>query len=110
MSIKNKLMSLAVGSMVMLGTSTAFAEGFVKVECNGNCSNITLGQVCDKYRASSVPVAISCDDTATPGNGSSSACGTGLGRCTPWGTAFRSDPVSAYCADGTGNDVVVTCK
>lgn len=99
-----------VGSFLALAAAPAFAEGSVKVECQGNCATITLGQVCDKFGAGTNPVSISCDDTATPGSGTNTACGTGAGRCTSFGSIVRGDLVSAYCTDGGGNDVVVTCK
>jgi hypothetical protein len=101
-------MTAMVGSLLAITATSALAEGFVKVECNGNCSNVNLGQICDKYALNSVPVAVGCDDTAWPGSGGSSACGGST--CTPWGAVFRSDPLGAYCADGAFNDAVVTCK
>lgn len=106
-----KLVSMAamVGSFMAISAGPAFAEGSIKVECWGNCANVNLGQVCDKYIVNSNPVAIACDDTATPGSGSTTACGSGP-TCTSYGTIIRSDLVSAYCVDGGGNDVVVTCK
>ena len=100
--------SIIVGSL-LTSAGPAFAEGAVKFECGlPGCSATTLGQVCDSYTTNSIPVAIACDDTATPGNGGQVACGGGT--CTPWGAMLRTDPVGAYCAAGFGNDVVVTCR
>jgi hypothetical protein len=99
--------SIVVGSL-LASAGPAFAEGSVKFECGLNCSTTSLGQVCDTYSSGSVPVAISCDDVATPGSGGAVACGGGT--CTPYGAIIRSDTVGAYCAPGFGNDVVVTCR
>lgn len=88
--------------------TAAFAEGAVKVECYGRCDLVNLGQVCDTYSLNSTPVAVACDDTAV-GNGTNYSCGAGL-TCRPWGSLYRGDPLSAYCDDGPGLDVVVTCK
>jgi hypothetical protein len=101
-------MTAMVGSFLALAAGPAFAEGAVKVECWGNCGNVNLGQVCDKYSAGSNPVAIACDDTASPGSGWSSACGGST--CVAYGGLVRTDALSAYCVDGGGNDVVVTCR
>ena len=101
---------LAAVAMTVIGAApAALAEGAVKVECWGNCARVNLGQVCDKYIVNSLPVAIACDDTATPGSGWSSTCGNGA-TCTAYGVMLRSDYLSAYCADGGGNDAVVTCR
>ena len=88
--------------------SAAFAEGAVKVECNGACNLVSVGQVCDTFSLNSTPVAISCDDTAF-GSGVTVSCGNGR-VCRPFGTLVRSDLVSAYCDDGGGFDAVVTCR
>ncbi len=102
--------ALAAGVLMATGTfQVAFAEGAVKVECWGNCARVNLGQVCDTYLVNSLPIAIACDDTATPGSGWTRTCGNGA-TCTPYGGIYRSDSVSAYCADGGGNDVIVSCK
>lgn len=85
----------------------AFAEGSVKVECQGRCDLITVGQACDAFSVGSTPVAIACDDTAV-GAGTSLACG--LGQCRGFGSLVRGDRISDYCADGPGFDVVVTCR
>jgi hypothetical protein len=110
MHLKNRQLSFAVivGTLSALA-APAFAEGAVKVECWGNCASVNLGQVCDTYEANSVPVAIACDDTADPGAGSRGLCG-GWSTCTPFGAIVRADLLSAYCADGGGNDVIVTCR
>jgi hypothetical protein len=101
-------MTAMVGSLLAISAGSALAEGAVKVECWGNCGNVNLGQICDKYAVNSVPVAIACDDTASPGSGSASTCGGST--CVSYGALVRSDLASAYCVDGGGNDVVVTCK
>jgi hypothetical protein len=103
-------MALMVSLPLVLASVPALAEsyGAVKVECWGNCSLVNLGQVCDRYSTGSIPIAVSCDDTATPGAGWSSGCG-GV-TCTAYGTLYRSDLLSAYCADGGGNDALIACR
>lgn len=109
---QKRLRSMMIGSFVALVASPVLAEsyGAVKVECWGNCSSITVGQVCDNFAPNSLPIAVACDDTATPGSGSRVPCGSSRGSCTPWGSVVRSDPVSGYCADGTNNDAVISCR
>jgi hypothetical protein len=106
-----RIAALMVGLPLVLASAPALAEsyGAVKVECWGNCSLVNLGQVCDKYATGSIPIAVSCDDTASPGSGWASGCGNGA-TCTPYGSLYRSDLLSAYCADGGGNDAVVACR
>jgi len=101
-------MTAMVGSLLALSAGSAFAEAAIKLECWGNCNNVTLGQVCNTWISGRLPVAISCDDTASPGSGTATACGGST--CYPWGSMLTSDPVGAYCTDGGGNDVIVTCK
>ena len=108
-----KLMSkkqLAIGTLLLISSSSTLyaAQGAIKVECWGNCDRVTVGQVCDSYSVNSIPIAIACDDVADPGRGSRVACGNGA-TCTPYGSIYRSDLVGAYCKDGGGNDVIVTC-
>jgi hypothetical protein len=100
-------------SLCALGTlwaasGNAHAAGSVKLECHGNCYNVTVGAVCDTYLPNSQPVAIACDDTATPGT-SFGSVPCGYGTCRPYGGLVRSDRVGDYCSDGSGNDVIVTC-
>ncbi|WP_437831026.1 hypothetical protein [Sorangium sp. So ce1153] len=106
-----RVVALMISSSVGLASLPALAEsyGAVKVECWGNCSLVMLGEVCDKYVAGSIPVAVACDDTASPGSGVSSTCGSGA-TCTSYGPVVRSDLLSAYCADGGGNDAVISCR
>jgi hypothetical protein len=94
---------------IAIAPVAAFAEGSVKVECNGRCDLVTVGQVCDSFSVNSIPVAIACDDTAV-GAGTSVACGGGSVVCRPFGSIFRSDRVSDYCDDGGGFDAVITCR
>ena len=106
--IKNVLAASAMLAGLTLTATPAFAEGAVKVECGPLCSNTNLGQVCDTFRVGSLPVAIACDDTATPGSGGARACGGAT--CTPFGSIVRSDSIAAYCFPGFQNDVIVTCR
>lgn len=46
------------------------AERAVKVACgDNNCDNVALGQICDTTAVGSEPIALSCENTATPGRG-----------------------------------------
>ena len=101
---------LVISALLFFSSSGAVyaAQGSIKVECWGNCDRVTVGQVCDTYSPNSTPIAIACDDVADPGRGARRACGNGA-TCTPYGSLARSDLVGAYCKDGGGNDVVVTC-
>jgi hypothetical protein len=101
-------MVATVGSLLALSAGSAFAlEGGVKVECNGACGWINLGQICDAVSWGSTPVAIACDDTSAQAIGQSN-CGAGV--CQAWGDYWRSDALSAHCDDGLGYDAVVTCR
>jgi hypothetical protein len=104
----HKVTTLFSAALLALTASPALAEyGSVKVECGSSCLDVVVGEVCDAYVQHSRPVAIACDDTATPGYGRTSVCGNGT--CTSYGTLLQSDPVGAYCAAGRGNDAIVTC-
>ena len=105
--VRALLAAAALGAVAM-APGAAFAAGSVKVECNSNCSRVTLAQVCDTFSSGSVPIAVACEAVATPGSGSRLVCGSGA-VCTSFGTLIRSDLLSAYCGDTDGNDVVVTC-
>jgi len=102
-------MVATAGSLLALTAGSAFAaEGGVKVECNGVCGWVNLGQVCDRVSVNSTPVAVSCDDTSAAINYGSGWCGSGT--CIQYGAYGRGDTVAAYCDDGGGYDAVVTCR
>jgi len=75
----------------------------VKVECNGECWDSTLWDVCG---SDFQPIAVSCDGTAEWG-GASYSCG-GDNECKyiylGWGVSLDS-----LCDDGNGWDAIVTC-
>lgn len=97
------------GSLLALAAGSAFAlDGGVKVECNGACGSVNLGQVCDSVAWQSTPYAIACDDTSAVQMSGSWGCGGGT--CNTYGDMRRGDPVSAYCDDGWGFDAVVMCR
>jgi hypothetical protein len=88
--------------------SGPISSGAVKMECWGNCNTVTPAQVCNSW-TTKAPVAISCDETSQYGDTTSVACGGA--SCKVFSTLGSSElPVSAICADGGGNDVVVTCR
>jgi hypothetical protein len=109
MTATRRLFSYSFGlGALLLTAAPAFASTFVKVECNGPCSNVTRGQACSSA-GTTTPVAVSCDAPANPGLGNRVGCGTGTATCTPFGDYAASDQVSAYCDDTSGNDAVVIC-
>ena len=113
MSTTRKLLSFSmiVGSFLTLAAAPAFAEFAVKVECNGDCTYVTLGQVCASTGASNlVPVSISCDATNWLTWQGVRSCGYFNATCIPYGDYYPSDSVADYCLDGSGNDAVVTCR
>lgn len=76
----------------------------VRVECNGECTDSTLGQICDGVLAGWEPLAVSCDATQ---DASWYNCG-GDNLCNNY--AFtRSMRLGDYCADTGGGDAVVFC-
>jgi len=103
-------MTAMVGSFLALAAAPAFAEGAIKVECYGNCSAVSLQEVCDSWSPGTAPVAVACDDTATPGSVYPATVWCGGAQCSPYGTMVGSDSLGAYCADNLGNDAVVTCR
>jgi hypothetical protein len=93
-----------------VSASVAQAEASVKVECWGNsCSNVTLRDACNAYKQSSVPVAITCDDLATPGGGTQTSCVGGAQTCVV-DEFDQFQTVGRYCQDGGGFDAIVFCR
>jgi len=80
-----------------------------KVECQGNCENVTVGQACARA-GGTTPLHIACANPAYPGTGSRYYCGTGNAQCITWGALVSSDPIGAYCGDINGIDAIVTCE
>jgi hypothetical protein len=97
----------------VLPTAAYAAEGAVKVACGqNNCDNVTLGQICDTFVPGSEPIALSCENTATPGSGTPAPCGAGGGTCRSFGGLARSNLLGSYCFGsniGGDNDAVVIC-
>ena len=74
----------------------------VAVECNGNCSTITLQNACGLTRT---PIAVDCV-SVRDWNGSS--CGSANGRCASF-PIVPTDILSWYCDDTGGWDANVYC-
>jgi hypothetical protein len=106
--MKHRILCLvcAVVSLWLASGTVHALVGSVKVECFGRCDLIRLSEVCDTFQPGAQPIAIACDNPATPGSGTPQPCDSG--QCTPFTFLDRAAPVSAYCSDG--NDVVVTCQ
>jgi len=98
-----------VAAAALFPMSAHAAVGVVKVDCSDDCDRVTLGQICDTYFGLSIPVGLSCENTADPGRGPFVRCGNGI--CTPFGTMVRGDQLGSYCfGHGAGNDVLVMCE
>src|SRR5688500_9683317 len=98
---------------IFLPIAAHAAEGSVKVACcDNNCDNVELGQICDTFSLGSEPIALSCENIATPGRGTARSCGAAGGTCTAFGGLIRVDLLGSYCFGsniGGTNDAVVTC-
>lgn len=107
--MKTLYVCITIGVLSLIsGSAFAQNEGSIKVECWGQCNLVNLGQICDTFSANSNPVAVACDDTTDQGGGLIGPCGSV--SCQPYGSLWRSDLLSSYCADGPGFDAVVTCR
>jgi hypothetical protein len=80
----------------------------VSVECNGECSDNNLGQLCSLAGTGLTPIAVDCKDvdddpgvTCAAGVDSDNEC---LAR-----TVVSSDSLSSYCDDSSGWDAQVYC-
>jgi hypothetical protein len=79
----------------------------VSVECNGNCNDNTLGQICSVAGAGLIPLAVDCTDVDDDGTGV--ACpGSGNNRCSAL-TVSSGQPLSSFCRDTSGWDATVYC-
>jgi hypothetical protein len=110
---KATLSMCALATIALVLPAAAHAgEGAVKVACgDNNCDNVTLGAVCDTFSIGSEPVALSCENTATPGGGTPKPCGAAQGTCTS-SALSRPNPLGFYCFGspiGGDNDAVVIC-
>jgi hypothetical protein len=74
----------------------------VAVECNGGCSDSTLGQICG---TGWTPIAVDCGNVANWSGGV--GCG-GDNRCVRTAISVF-DQLSRYCDDGGGWDANVYC-
>jgi hypothetical protein len=111
MNTLHKIMGLCVVTISLLAieASAAFAApGVIRIECAGNCNNVSLAQACNTFSTGSKPRAIACDDTTT-GSGTNFACGTSGQTCRQFGLLSTSDKVGDYCADGASWDAMVMC-
>lgn len=94
---------LAAGSV---GADELDPIDVVSVECNGECSDSTLAQVCAVAGSNRRAIAVDCDsvDSDTAGQ---VPCG-GDNQCFA-NNVFQSAPLSNFCNDGTGFDAQVYC-
>lgn len=110
--------STVAGGLVcetLLELSSAFATvpfivRVVTVECNGNCADNSLGQLCAQAGSGLVPIAVDCKDVADHPPGFVCAA-PGLNtnnRCfvQPLSPNAR---LSEFCSDTSGWDAQVYC-
>jgi hypothetical protein len=90
-----------------VGASELATIRAVGVECNGDCSDSDLGQVCDKAGAGWQPLAASSPHDVP--NFTTSACGSGDNQCSALRDVNRSTLLSTVCVDGGGWDCLVLC-
>ena len=76
----------------------------VKVECNGNCGDSNLGQICDGASPGWEPVFVSCKDVK---DASGYSCG-GDNKCTNI-AMVRGNSLGLFCDDTGGWDAIVYC-
>jgi hypothetical protein len=81
----------------------------VLVECNSECGDNTIGELCEGVTDNPVAVAVSCQNVQD-GVGSTVQCGGGGdNRCD--NIAFNNDtPLDQLCDDSTGWDAIVYCE
>ena len=99
------LYTLTIATVTLAG-APAFAASAVRVECNGSCSTISLGQICDRF--GTLPIAIACDERITFSSTITQPCGAGL--CRGHVDFNRNQLLGDFCRDGSGWDAVVTCN
>ena len=79
----------------------------VSVECNGECSDNTLGQVCSRAGAGFTPVAVDCANVDDDGAGIRCG-GASDNRCSVL-TVSPTNSLALYCDDTSGWDANVYC-
>jgi hypothetical protein len=82
----------------------------VLVECNGSCSDNTLGELCVHAIVASpkTPIAVSCNN-AQDGVGSTTQCGGSSNNRCDHIHFNNSTPLSNLCDDTSGWDAIVYC-
>ena len=81
----------------------------VAVECNGECSDNTLGQLCAPAGSGRTPIAVDCRDVDDDNPGVTCAAGVPSDNRCSQRFLSPSDPLSEYCADTSGWDAQVYC-
>jgi hypothetical protein len=108
------LFSLSMFTLALLGAAAtpAFASrGGVRVDCNGSCGLINLGDVCNAYGPTAVPVFVSCQHANTPDTHGVCGWPPGISGPTCHGGSNLARTLSLkMCIDGSGFDALVTCE
>ena len=81
----------------------------VSVECNGECGDNTLGQLCALSGINRVPIAVDCKDVDDDNPGVTCAAGVASDNRCLQRAVSSSDPLSSYCDDTSGWDAQVYC-
>lgn len=91
-----------------IGANELGSIAWTAVECNGECTDVTLGQVCDTAGTNWRPFAISTPQYLTYSASQRVDCG-GDNDCYLNKPVDRDDPVSDYCQDDGNWDCMVMC-
>jgi hypothetical protein len=109
MKTRNRF-SFAIALLLTVPAASAFADFGQNVECQGNCNQVNLTQVCQAqnfFPPGTTPVTVSCDDTVKLITGD--LCGSNGARCHRT-TLNGNLLLAAFCEDRTGGDATVTCR
>lgn len=108
----SEIASGAVGSSEIATSAVRGAElptlRIVSVECEGECSDNTLSELCNFNTSGFEPLAVDCQNVDSDAGFDSACGGGGDNRCSS-NTVFGSSPLSNYCDDSSGWDANVYC-
>src|SRR5262245_25808122 len=101
-----------IGSLFTSATVQAVNEpaiGVVSIECKGNCSGVTLGQLCSQTGSTFRPIGVDCTNVRDQDRAPSEVpCGDN-DRCFQR-IMSPDDQLSTYCDDSSGWDAQVYCE
>lgn len=97
---------LGVSGAVPALAQVPFSVTGVSVECNGECTDLTLGDVCGFLGTGFTPISIDCSDVDDDGR--TTLCRPGDNFCSR-ATVNNNAVLSAFCRDTDGWDASVFC-